>query len=121
MAGLNTSGNRRPAEGHGSGRSCFSENSKLSDCCSAGGWGDQPSPDDNMHHPRTTGQAAQLLDSTEPRLADLVRKGKIRPEPMILAGRRQWEPVHILKAAEYLGCLTDDLRRRLGEEVGHAT
>jgi hypothetical protein len=74
-----------------------------------------------MKYPLSTGQAAQVLDSIEPRLADLVRKGKIRPEPNVFAGRRQWEETHILQAAEHLGLLTDDLRRRIGEEATHAS
>jgi len=56
-----------------------------------------------MKHPRSTGQAAQFLNSTEPQLAELVRSGKIHPAPEVLAGRRLWEPEHILQAAEALG------------------
>jgi hypothetical protein len=68
----------------------------------------------NQHH--STGQAAQLLGTTEPRLADMVRKGKIQPAPAVFAGRRLWDSAHILQAAEQLGVPTDELRRRLGQE-----
>jgi hypothetical protein len=78
-------------------------------------------PDDPMKHTFSTGQSARILDTTEPRLADLVRKGKINPPPEISAGRRLWGSSHILQAAEHLGTPTDELRRRLGEEVSHAS
>ena len=69
-----------------------------------------------MKFPISTGQAARLINTTEPRLAETVRRGKVQPEPPILAGRRLWDLVHLLQAAENLGVLTDELRRRLGEE-----
>ena len=73
-----------------------------------------------MTYPLSTGAAARLLETTEPKLAETVRRGKIRPEPAILAGRRLWESHQLLQAADALGLLTDELRRRLGEEVAHA-
>ena len=66
-----------------------------------------------MKYPLSTGQAAQLLGTTEPRLADLVRRGKIRPHPPIAAGRRLWEIHHLLEAGDALGLDPDELRRRL--------
>ena len=67
--------------------------------------------------PRTTGQVALLLDGTEPRIADLVRRGKIDPPPPIVAGRRLWHRQHILQAAMHLGVPTDELNARLEKEV----
>ena len=70
-----------------------------------------------MKFPIATGPAARLLGTTEPKLAETVRRGKVNPEPAILAGRRLWERAQLLQAAQALGVLTDDLRRSLGEEV----
>jgi hypothetical protein len=68
--------------------------------------------------PISTGQAAQFLGTNEPRLAELVRRGKIVPEPAIFAGRRLWVRDHILQAARALGLLTPDLQQRVeGQEV----
>lgn len=66
-----------------------------------------------MKTPLSTGQAAYFLGTTEPRLADLVRKGKIQPLPEITAGRRIWEIAHLLRAGDALGLDPDELRRRL--------
>lgn len=63
-----------------------------------------------MKFPIPTGQAARLLGVTEPRLAETVRRGRVRPEPPIVAGRRLWELQHLLQAASSLGVLTGDLR-----------
>jgi hypothetical protein len=65
----------------------------------------------------STGAAAALLGSIEPKLADLVRRGKVLPPPRVIAGRRLWDCSHVLQAAEHLGLLTDDLRQRLGEDA----
>jgi hypothetical protein len=73
-----------------------------------------------MQFPIATGSAARLLGVTEPRLAEQVRRGRIRPEPLVIAGRRLWEATHLIQAAENLGLVTDDLRRRLGQEAVHA-
>ena len=67
--------------------------------------------------PTTSGAAAALLGTTEPRLAETVRRGHVTPPPPILAGRRLWSREHLLQAAEALGLLTEDLRAVLGEEV----
>jgi hypothetical protein len=73
-----------------------------------------------MDYPLSTGQAARLLPATEPKLNDLIRRGRIRPEPPILAGRRLWRREHLLQAAKALGLLTDDLRAKLDQAVGDA-
>lgn len=66
-----------------------------------------------MQYPLTTGQAATLLLTTEPRLADLVRKGKITPPPEVVAGRRLWQAQHLRQAAEHLGAATRQLHTKL--------
>lgn len=63
--------------------------------------------------PLTTGAAALLLGTTEPRLAETVRRGHVTPPPPILAGRRLWTAEQLLQAADALGLLTDELRNRL--------
>ena len=70
-----------------------------------------------MNPPISTGQAAKLLGTTEPQLAETVRRGKVNPAPSIMAGRRLWEPHHLLQAARHLGLLDDDLEQKLREEV----
>ena len=62
-----------------------------------------------MKYPLSTGAAARLLSKTEPQLAETVRRGRVRPEPPIVAGRRLWGPGHILQAARALGVLTPEL------------
>ena len=74
-----------------------------------------------MHYPISTGQAAQLLNTTEPRLAETVRRGKVSPPPPVMAGRRLWAPTHLRQAARALGLLTESLEERLDEEVAHGT
>jgi len=70
-----------------------------------------------MRYPLTTGRAAYLLGATEPQLSETVRRGKVRPEPLIVAGRRMWCAEHLLQAAEALGILTDDLRAKIEREA----
>lgn len=65
---------------------------------------------------RSTGQVARLLKTTEPRLAETVRRGRVTPAPTIFAGRRCWETEHIRQAARYLGVLTEELEQQLQEE-----
>jgi len=67
--------------------------------------------------PLTTGAVARLLNATEPRVAETVRRGRIQPPPIVVAGRRLWTVDQVAQAAEALGLLTDDLRSRLGEEA----
>lgn len=52
--------------------------------------------------PLSTGQAAALLGTTEPRLAEAVRRGRVQPPPPVVAGRRLWSTDHILAAARLL-------------------
>ena len=66
-----------------------------------------------MEFPVSTGQGARLIGSIEPKMNDLVRRGLVSPAPPVVAGRRHWSPGHIAQAAQCLGLLTDDLRRRL--------
>lgn len=70
-----------------------------------------------MKHPFSTGRAAREIGSTEPRLNDLVRRGKIDPCPEVVAGRRLWSAHHRLQAAEALGLLTATLRAQLESEI----
>ena len=66
-----------------------------------------------MQFPLSTGQVARQLGVTEPRLNDLIRKGKLNPPPPISAGRRAWQAEHALQAAMGLGLLNDELRDEL--------
>lgn len=66
---------------------------------------------------RSTGTAAELLGTIEPRLSEEVRQGRIAPPPAVFAGRRLWGPEHLLQAAENLGLLTDELRQKLTQEA----
>jgi hypothetical protein len=72
-----------------------------------------------LHFPLVTGQAIDLLHTTEARLAETVRRGLVQPPPPVLAGRRLWHRQHLLQAAQALDILTDDLRSTLEEEVPH--
>lgn len=51
----------------------------------------------------TTGRVAESLGVTEPRLAELVRRGRIVPPPCVVAGRRVWTRDQVAKAATILG------------------
>lgn len=66
-----------------------------------------------MRFPLSTGEVARFLGVTEPQLSEVVRRGRIATAPTVLAGRRLWEPDHIIQAATALGVLTDDLRRAI--------
>jgi hypothetical protein len=66
--------------------------------------------------PLTTGAGAALLGTTEPRLAETVRRGHVSPPPPILAGRRLWSAGHLMQAALALDLMTDDLRVVLAAE-----
>ena len=63
--------------------------------------------------PLTTGAVARLLNSTEPRVAETVRRGRVEPPPNIVAGRRLWSIDQVLQAAEALGVDQDVVRERL--------
>lgn len=56
-----------------------------------------------MDFPWPTGHVARLFSISEPQLADRVRRGKVRPEPPVDAGRRRWWPEHIQAASRALG------------------
>jgi|SRR5688572_1895149 len=63
-----------------------------------------------MSYPITTGQGAAVLGVTEPQLSETVRRGKVRPAPWIVAGRRLWFAEHLIQAATALGILTPKLQ-----------
>ncbi len=63
-----------------------------------------------MRFPCSTGEGARLLGTTEPLLAETVRRGKVKPEPEVIAGRRLWKPGQLLQAAEALGLATEAVR-----------
>ena len=63
----------------------------------------------------TTGQVARILNITEPQAADLVRRGKVEPPP-IVAGRRLWSQHHLEQAATYL----ESKRERETAQAGEA-
>ena len=50
----------------------------------------------------SSGQVAAQLGVTEPRLNDLIRRGKIDPVPPVVAGRRLWDQQHVAQAAAAL-------------------
>lgn len=56
-----------------------------------------------MKYPATTGAVAEALSVSEPRLNDLIRRGKIHPAPRVSGGRRFWEHEHFVQAALLLG------------------
>jgi hypothetical protein len=68
-----------------------------------------------LEFPLSTGQVAAVLGITEPRLSEAVRRGRVSPGPQICAGRRLWFSEHLIRAAESLGLLDDDLLLRAGE------
>jgi hypothetical protein len=70
-----------------------------------------------VHQTFSTGGVAALLHSTEPKLAELVRRGKISPAPRVVAGRRLWERDHVVQAAVCLGLDADLVVRRLDGEL----
>lgn len=53
---------------------------------------------------------------SDKRLNDLVRTGRIRPAPRVIAGRRLWDAGHVRQAAIALGTLTPELERLLDAE-----
>jgi hypothetical protein len=68
--------------------------------------------------PLTTGASAALLGTTEPRLAETVRRGRIDPPPTIVAGRRLWTHDQVVQAAQALGNLDDEQRQRIDAAFG---
>lgn len=56
-----------------------------------------------MRFPQSTGEVAQLLGTSEPALAEAVRRKRIDPPPPVVAGRRLWDREHIDQAARVLG------------------
>lgn len=70
-----------------------------------------------LQFPASTGHVAHLFGVSEPRLNDLVRRGKIAPAPDVFAGRRAWKEAHVRQAAEALGIHNID-RLLAGEMMG---
>ena len=73
-------------------------------------------PDDRRStptFPTTSGVAADLIGTTEPKLSETVRRGHVEPPPPIMAGRRLWSRHHLLQAAAALDLLTNDLEQLL--------
>lgn len=66
-----------------------------------------------MRFPASTGHVAETLGTTEPKINDLIRRGKVNPGPPVFAGRRLWNAEHVLQAAEALGILNDGLAEAL--------
>jgi len=56
-----------------------------------------------MNFPAFTGTVAHALRVSEPRLNELLRRGKIDPAPAVEHGRRLWLAKHVRQAAELLG------------------
>jgi DNA-binding transcriptional MerR regulator len=50
----------------------------------------------------STGEAASLLGTSERRLNDLIRRGKIEPVPPVRAGRRAWLEDDLQRAEQSL-------------------
>lgn len=69
-----------------------------------------------MKHPFpwTTGETAAFLECIEPRLGELIRRGRV-PRPLVRSGRRLWTPEAVILAGEALGVLTPDKRQALEE------
>ncbi len=66
-----------------------------------------------MRFPITSGDLARLLQTTEPRLGEAVRRGRVSPPPEVIAGRRHWTRQQALQVAAAIGELTDDIRTTL--------
>lgn len=56
-----------------------------------------------MNFPAFTGTVAHALRVSEPRLNELLRRGKIDPAPVVEHGRRFWLAEHVRQAARLLG------------------
>jgi hypothetical protein len=70
-----------------------------------------------MRFPASTGQVAVLLRCTEPKLNDLIRRGKILPAPIVSAGRRLWHEDQVRQAAEALDSLDARVLVAIGREA----
>ena len=66
-----------------------------------------------MKFPASTGQVAVALNVSEPKLNHLLRRGRIRPVPRVVAGRRLWGPEEIAQAAEHFRIPRDQPEERL--------
>tara|TARA_R110002072_G_scaffold19443_4_gene72021 strand:- start:5095 stop:5307 length:213 start_codon:yes stop_codon:yes gene_type:complete len=68
----------------------------------------------------STGQVARALGAVEPKVAELVRRGRITPPPPIVAGRRLWSLDQALEAARLLGVHDAEARERLNQGASDA-
>ncbi len=66
-----------------------------------------------MNQTITTGRAALIHDTSEPRLNDLVRRRKIDPAPPVVSGRRVWAMEHLIQAGARLAVAPEEVRRRV--------
>lgn len=63
----------------------------------------RPSTVDTMpQYPISTREAARLLHATESQLAELVRRDRLDPSPVVISGRRLWYAPHVRSAAQEL-------------------
>ena len=67
-----------------------------------------------MKFPLSTGEVARILGTTEPKLSEEVRRGRVVPAPRVFAGRRIWEQTHVYQVGVRLGLLTPSLCQQLG-------
>lgn len=67
-----------------------------------------------MKFPLSTGEVARVLGTTEPKLSEEVRRGRVAPAPRVFAGRRVWEQAHVYQVGARLGLLTPLLCQQLG-------
>lgn len=74
-----------------------------------------------MTNLKSTGQIAALVLTPEPRVADLVRRGKISPPPQVIAGRRLWTRDQARQAAERLDRLQPDVEAAIDAAFGPET
>lgn len=72
-------------------------------------------------YPLSTGQAAQVLGVTEPRLNLLVRKHRLRSIPLVSAGRRLWHESHLVDAASALGLGGPEIGARIRAQRASST
>lgn len=66
--------------------------------------------------PLFTGKVASLLDTTEPVLNDLIRRGQLGPQE-IVGGRRHWALKSVVDAGRLLGRDEDQTKNRLRAHI----
>jgi len=68
-----------------------------------------------MTLPISSGRAARLFQLSEPRLNDLIRRGKIASLPPVTAGRRLWWAEHLRAIGQALDLSQAKIEAALGE------